>query len=295
MKDLIIGAITNYNFDAIRPWVNSLDRSGFTGDKAILCYNVDFATVNELLKRNYKVFAFNKDAQNQRFTFPMEPSQFSIVVQRFFHMWHFLKELKGQYRYMVATDVKDVIFQSNPIGWIETNIDDKKFIASSESIKYADETWGSNNIQAAFGSAIHSHYASSTIWNAGVQAGQFDFMLDLFLNIYLLCNGTAHFTLGGGGPDQAALNILLGLDPYRSCTKFASSEEGFSAQLGTTGPQIKERYGSKLIEKSPILVDGQVCTSDGRPFCIVHQYDRVPDWKRIMEEKYNELHLWYNH
>ena len=31
MKDIVVGCITGYNFDKIKPWVNSLDRSGFTG------------------------------------------------------------------------------------------------------------------------------------------------------------------------------------------------------------------------------------------------------------------------
>ena len=29
-RDLVIGAITNYNWDQIKYWVNSLDRSGFS-------------------------------------------------------------------------------------------------------------------------------------------------------------------------------------------------------------------------------------------------------------------------
>ena len=32
-KDLIIGAYTNYNWDQIKYWVNSIEKSGFTGDK----------------------------------------------------------------------------------------------------------------------------------------------------------------------------------------------------------------------------------------------------------------------
>ena len=37
MKDIVIGAITNYTFDKISPWVNSLDRCGFDGIKILLC------------------------------------------------------------------------------------------------------------------------------------------------------------------------------------------------------------------------------------------------------------------
>ena len=60
MKDIVVGCITGYNFDKIKPWVNSLDNCGFDGTKAMICYNVDYDTVDELVKRNYSILAFSK-------------------------------------------------------------------------------------------------------------------------------------------------------------------------------------------------------------------------------------------
>jgi hypothetical protein len=31
-----------------------------------------------------------------------------------------------------------------------------------------------------------------------------------------------------------------------------------------------------------------VTTSTGTPYHIVHQYDRVPEWRKIIEEKYGD-------
>ena len=50
MKDVVIGCITNYTFENIKLFVNSIDRSGFTGHKVMIVYNVPFSTVNELKK-----------------------------------------------------------------------------------------------------------------------------------------------------------------------------------------------------------------------------------------------------
>jgi len=94
----------------------------------------------------------------------------------------------------------------------------------------------------------------------------------------MLCNGTSHYIEGGGGPDQAALNVLLNMKPYKEITNFAMSEDGYAAQLGTTGPQIAGKYGSRLLEKSPILIDNTVCTSKGIPFAMVHQYQYTPEY-----------------
>jgi hypothetical protein len=282
-KDLVIGCVTGYDFNMIRPWVNSLDRSGYTGEKAMVCYNVSQDTVKELTDRGYQIFAFNRNEKTGDFEYR---NQFSIVVERFLHLWFFLKERKGQYRYIVTTDVKDVIFQSDPMKWLEENIGDKKINLGSESITYENEEWGANNLFQAFGHMMYDTMKNKTIVNAGTVSGEFDTMLDLFLNIYLLCNGLNPYVPGGGGPDQAALNILANLAPYSEIANVANSEDGWAAQLGTTGPQMKSRYNDKLIEKTPIMVDGVVCTSTGKPFALVHQYDRIPEWKNIILEKY---------
>jgi hypothetical protein len=118
-------------------------------------------------------------------------------------------------------------------------------------------------------------------------AGDFEYMLDLFMHIKLLCDAApAHYIEGGGGPDQAAYNVLINSNPWKEKTLFAKSEDGWAAQLGTTGPQIQDRYGKFVTEPLPTLKDGIVCTSTGEPFYIVHQYDRVPQWKNEVLARY---------
>jgi translation initiation factor 2 beta subunit (eIF-2beta)/eIF-5 len=283
MKDIVIGAVTNYDYDKIKYWVNSLDRSGFDGVKAVICYNVDYGLVDELTKRNYTVLAFSQNDEKRRFEYN---KNFSIVVERFFHIWHFLKKFKGQYRYIISTDMKDVVFQKNPSLWLEQNLGDKKINVACESLKYKDEEWGNHNLFKSFGPIIHDNNKDNLIFNAGTISGQFDAVLDLFLNIFMWCNTTNHYIEGGGGPDQAALNVLLNLQPYKDITRFTMSEESWAAQLGTTGPQIFEKYKSVLVEKTPIMVGDSVCSSDGTPFTIVHQYDRYSEWRKVIEKKY---------
>ena len=49
-KDLIIGAFTNYDFNQLKPWVESIDECGFTGDKAMVVGNATQETIDELKK-----------------------------------------------------------------------------------------------------------------------------------------------------------------------------------------------------------------------------------------------------
>jgi hypothetical protein len=112
--DLVIGAITGYKWDQIRYWVNSLDRSGFSGYKVVICYNVDYATLRELQARNYITLVFTNDEANQRVTYPNK--DFAIVVDRFLHYYLMVgnEANRNAVRYIIATDVRDVIFQQNP-------------------------------------------------------------------------------------------------------------------------------------------------------------------------------------
>lgn len=285
MKDLVIGAITGYNFDAIEPWVNSLDRSGFDGDKAMICYNVSFDTVNQLSSRGYKVFGFerNEEAGRLEYTKP----NFNIVCERFHHLWGILQNFKDQYRYVVTTDVKDVIFQRNPSEWLEKNLADKKIVASSESMYYKDEEHSNFALYSNYGPAIYGAYCDKLIYNAGVMAGDFETMIDLFMHIYLLCDAApSHWNQHGGGPDQPAYNLIMHAKTYRDVSRHTPSEDGWAAQLGTTGSYIADRYGSKIVDPAPIMKDGKVCTTTGEPFYIVHQYDRIPEWKGTILEQY---------
>jgi hypothetical protein len=42
------------------------------------------------------------------------------------------------------------------------------------------------------------------------------------------------------------------------------------------------------LDAEPIFEDGLVLNTEGDPFVIVHQYDRVPELKKFIQEKYNQ-------
>ena len=77
MQDLILGCVTNYTFDKISNWVNSIEKSGFDGYKVVIAFNVGFDIVDELIKRNFTVVTFRKDDINKKFVYR---DDFNIVV-----------------------------------------------------------------------------------------------------------------------------------------------------------------------------------------------------------------------
>lgn len=292
-RDLVIGAVTGYNFQQIAPWVNSLDRSGFTGLKALVAYNMDAQTVKELGERGYILFAFNQDPSTKNLYYPNQ--NFSVVVERFFHYYQFLytftPEVFESIRYVVATDVKDVVFQRNPSDYIDAIIQDhpEGLLVSSEALQYKNEPWGQNNMTLAFGDILYQNHKNNRIINAGVFSGSLRSFLAACKTVYLMSKGAPAHVPGGGGPDQAALNLFLSNPLLSPHVEIATHLSTWAAQLGTTmDPNKMATFGTKLLEPAPKFdaERGLVVNHQGDPFTIVHQWDRVPEVRSVVERMY---------
>ncbi len=287
MTDIVIGAITNYNWNQVKHWVNSLDKSGFTGQKVLLCYNIDYELAETLSSKGYTIFAFGRDDEKGKLTY--NKPDFNICLDRFAHISYFLSRLsnKEQYRYVIATDVGDVVFQSNPSEWVENNIGDKQLLAASECIRYKDENWNKQNMFLSFGPLVSEKMDDRVVYNAGTIAGKFETFVDFCQNIYLSSCGAPHNVPGGGGPDQSGMNVLLSMKPYSDITKFAKSSEGWAAQLEVmANPHKIEKLKPFITEELCQIKDGKVYTSTGKLYALVHQYDVVPELKEFIEKEY---------
>ena len=280
MKDLIVGCATNYDWSKLKYWVNSINRSGFEGDKVLILMNCDKDTVEKISNSGFSIIAFNQDSSGN-LTYN---SNMMVHVERFFHIYQLLKD--NLYRYVITTDVKDVVFQQNPSVWLENNFtDNDDLVFSSESMKYKDEPWGNQNLMETFGSQIYEDFKNNTIFNVGVLAGRGYAMKDLMMNIFASC---LHRPIKIC--DQSTFNFLISRHPYLKSSIYSKSEDGWACQLGTTADPSKiEQFRPFLLEPSPKMEGDKVLTSEGKEYIIVHQYDRVPEWKKVIEEKYNGL------
>jgi hypothetical protein len=279
MKDLIVGCATNYDWSKLKYWVNSINRSGFEGDKVLILMNCDKDTVEKISNSGFSIIAFNQDS-NGNLTYN---SNMMVHVERFFHIYQLLKN--NLYRYVITTDVKDVVFQQNPSVWLENKFTDSDdLIFSSESMKYKDEPWGNQNLMETFGPQIYEDFKNNTIFNVGVLAGRGYAMRDLMMNIFASC---LHRPIKIC--DQSTFNFLISRHPYLKSSIYSKSEDGWACQLGTTADPSKiEQFRPFLLEPSPKMEDDKVLTSEGKEYIIVHQYDRVPEWKKVIEAKYDD-------
>jgi hypothetical protein len=279
MKDLIIGASTGYNWDTLKYWVNSINQSGFDGDKVLVLMNCDIESVKKVIEAGFKVIGFG---QNEKGDLLYEHGRVPVHVERFIHIYDHLS--RNDYRFVITTDVKDVVFQQNPIPHLQKLLDesDKDYVFASESMKYKDEPWGDQNLLETYGQYIYDKFKHNTIYNVGVLAGRGHAIRDLTINIF-----TAAINRPIPICDQSTFNFMISQEPYRSTSLYMNSEDGWAAQLGTTADPSKiEQFRPFLLEAEPKMIDGKVTTSEGKEFTIAHQYDRVPEWRKIIEAKY---------
>ena len=299
-KDVIIGVVDNYGWDKIKYWANSITQSGFTGHKALIVYNMDAETVARLEKEQFMLIGAGSYTKEEGFTYPHASNR--IMVDRFFHIYNFLNLLANpdEVNRVIITDVRDVVFQDNPTSWLDDFLlPGQEIVLGSENMLYKDEPWGANNMRESFGQYFYEQMESEEIYCAGVIAGVMHTVKDFCLNLWMICRGAGAQISGGGGPDQAAMNIMIRMEHLNYLLKETNAVDGWVVHAGTSMPAIEAGSGGigqaykenpdmplPFIEKIDYnVVDGCIEANENK-LTIIHQWDRVPAWKQLVEEKY---------
>ncbi len=270
-KKLIVGGFSGYNYNQLKPWVLSIEESGIECDKVMIVGQTTPETKEELIKHNFKLV-------------DMQPLNVPIHIQRWLTVYNYLSSVKDDYDYVVMTDLKDVYFQADPFEWMENNLLGKKIVTGSESLKYIDESWGNQNLIDTFRgiTSLYEAFKDKEIFNVGVLGGDPAYLADLFLHNFMLAIGNPPAL------DQGTFNILMHTKPYSDIVYFAKQHEGWACHAGTTvDPSKIDSFRPNLLEAEPTYKDGIVYTSTGKKFCMVHQYDRVPQWRNDVMKKYD--------
>lgn len=282
--DAVVGCISGLSFEQIAPWVGSLDTCGFRGRKAVIYLRAEPQTLAELHHRGYETYDGASLHRADNRILKEQPRDAGISVNRFYYIWYFFSQaaVLPDPRYIMAIDVGDVVFQQNPSLWLEEHLGDKRLVVGCESLCFEDEPWNAQTMQECYGPQVWQAYRRRLIYNAGTIAGEFRTMMDLCLQIYFLSPGDRV-----PYSDQQALNLLLGSEVYREITCFASSEDGWACQAGTTAdPNLLQQVRPRLTCPAPWFDGEFVRTAAGEVFTLVHQYNRVPEWDMPLKNKY---------
>jgi hypothetical protein len=270
-KDLIIGGFTNYQINQLKPWV--LSAKGVAGDKTDVVLVVGSTTQETIawLQQQGVILVPMLQIENV-----------PIHVLRFLSIYHFLYENWKNYEFVVTTDVKDVYFQSNPFELIQQRtFGNYRLIVASEGLQYKDEAWGNENLMQAYGPYVYEQFKDNEIFNVGTFGGTSEYVKDMVFNI---------FTNAINRPisicDQAVFNVLINTQPFKN---IVCQTDDWACEAGTVADPSKiDGFRPNLLFSEPVFEDGLVKTFDGKVFPIVHQYDRVPEWKKFVQQKFGQ-------
>jgi hypothetical protein len=291
-KDLIIGGASGYDWSQLKYWVKSIRETGFDGDVVLVATNITNETIDKLLKYGVKVAAYGNKME---IGFFKDLNKFAPHVERFHYIHEYLVNSTEEYRYVIMTDTRDVIFQKNPVLFLEKNLQIKSMVCSSEGMLYKDEPWGSRNLLETFGQHFYERYKEWPIFNVGTIAGYTEEMRD-FINVLfqLSYNRTIPIV------DQAVFNYMINMAPYSDHMLKTSNVSGWAIQLACTRAAVEAGSGDigavgDLAKYDQVYQDIQpkvradgvtVTTPYDITYCIVHQWDRIPSLKTEIERKY---------
>ena len=184
-----------YTDSDLAPFVNSLKRTGYEGDLVLIRQN---------------------------------PYAVHPILARFDLIPHYID---NRYRYVIACDTSDIVFQSNPFHWLEERLQGKCLCAVSEHTTFSESEGNRKNMQEAFPQYWET-MKDREVLNAGVIAGVPQNVKMMCEEIYKLCLQDARLS---AAPikrlewhemisDQSALNILIRDKPE---VLIARSEDNF--------------------------------------------------------------------
>jgi hypothetical protein len=298
-KDLIIGGASNYNWNQLRYWVNSIKKTGFKGDIVLVATNMSGDTVKKLVEEDVKVYAYGNRTEDGGIA--KTENNIPPHVERFIFIWDFLRKNKDEYRFVTVTDTRDVIFQKDPTEFLESKLlyGAASMVCASEGLAYKDEPWGSKNLLDTFGPLVYDELKDKLIYNVGTIAGFADEVRDLLIQIFFQSVNRPIPIV-----DQAVFNFIISMSAYELEIIRTTNESGWAIQLGTTqwaiaagagdigqivsqDPSKMDEYIKVYQDEQPLIgKDAQVVNKAGVPFTIVHQWDRVPLIAELVMDKY---------
>ena len=294
-RTAILAAAKGYTVEQVQPWVESLKMTNFKGRVFVIVYD-DNANVKNYLDKNGVTVV---QGQDKGLT--------NIATQRFEdYAWLLESEHCKDIDLAIHTDIRDVIFQLDPSVWLNENIGDSKIIATGEGVTYRHEDWNGDGLQMHFGKEMFDQLVDFETICSGIIAGEKTALVSLFRTI----NELAFFSGDPGGfIDQHFHNVAI-RKAYSDITQVVPADEDWVCNCGTmiaipmntpdwsTGPRTpynsyesfrKGTYIKNMLVDLPVMKDSQVCTPSGKPYAIVHQYDRYVPWRNELVSKVSPI------
>jgi hypothetical protein len=292
-RNLILGLAEDLEWEALRPFVESLRQTGFEGEVRLFTAGASECTLRRLREHGVIVHRFFR-VRAQRGTRVFQPLRSARVthvalpplravllpaqdrdsalagfvapisvphVARYLRYYRFLSAVPtARYENVMLTDVADVYFQRSPFDFgVGTRVncfleDPRETLASEPANRY----W----LVTAYGEAAVAELGSRPISCSGVTIGPFGAIV-AYLRV--MANSLMKLPRQHPGIDQAVHNYVIHMG-LAANVNFVANGEGPVLTLGIMPPD----------EVAAALPDGYADVP------ILHQYDRHPQFKEIL-------------
>lgn len=270
MKKALLGVSNNINqhISKIKVWSDSFKKF-VNGDVILLCAN---STEDELkMCEDMGIIPIPVNIQDT----------WRINHKRLERTFEFLEN--SDVELFLITDVFDVVFQSNPFDKMDLKYD---IFVGGEGVLISEEPWNSDWINKLFPND-YNECRNQEVICSGVIGGKRLPLIKLYKRMFELCENSTNLT---NIQDQAALIVMVKNKEIDNL-KIFNLTDGWAVHCAIAGPtQFFESFGFKgTIENRygiPQLITDKICTKNGDPYDIVHQFNRIPEWNELLTKKY---------
>jgi hypothetical protein len=249
-RRLIVGAASNYRPDQLRPFVESLQATGYAGDVIVLLYFWNLP-LRAYLRRNGAI-PYSMWSTRRRHG-PAATYRYQLYAR-------IARENRDRYDEMMVTDTRDVIFQRNP--FVDLTSPACHYYLEHPTRTIGEEPtnlrWANQFLPPDQAEALSRHRISC---NGIVMGGMAE------MSAYL---------------DRMAADLLgVPIETRRRGAADASMHHRLVFLAGGVPGVVMENnahVATMGLEPNAYAVgdDGAVRTADGHAPAVLHQYDRVP-------------------
>ena len=259
-KNLLIGAISNYNWEKIKIFFTSFKESKFQNCECIIYVsNMSQSTIDKIESSGCLILQMPKKYDG-------EP----IINARFAIYYDYLKENGDKYNLVFTADVRDVVFQRDVFQFYDSS---KPFLGIALEDGYLTEQFNTKWLINGFGEDVYEAIkneriiCSGTVWGTPDKFGEYS--KAVWENSKIDKSGTMT-------PEQGVTNYLIYYKKmFNDCLIKSFNNDGYVMTIGLTDNK-KIRLDIKL----------NVLNFKGEVPAIVHQYDRYPVLVKLINEKY---------
>ncbi|MBS1647827.1 MAG: hypothetical protein JST67_10850 [Bacteroidetes bacterium] len=305
--NLVIGAATGYTYEQIKLFLSTLKKTGYQGDVCLFVNNQNTKKDIELLKKNdvivYPIQAYlqgiPKFISQRRFSRVLKPihwflpkfatlmplknkkkllligsvSSFflSVACSRYYYYYKFLSQQNFKYDAVLFSDVRDVVFQSNPFEKLKDD-DSILFALEHKTCLLGTDPSNSRWVKHLYSTNEINKIKNYIVSCSGTTLARKNYYESYLAEMIKETAKQTHKIIGAYGFDQGIHNYLLRINAFKKYSLQYNGEGIYCTMLTTPSDEFK-------------LIDNKIVNNDNSIIPIIHQYNWFPNIKLKVLEK----------